>query len=60
MSFGEKQAKYVGRGTSSGFFLPLGKSNAFLGKGWGWDVLGDNCSGMASRKTHKCCTVSVR
>ena len=39
---------HVGRGTPIGYFLVLGKSSAFLGKGW--EVLGDQWSGMASRK----------
>ena len=49
----------VGRGISLGYFTPLGKSSASLGR-VGWEVLGDHWRDMASRKSHKYCTVSGR
>ena len=43
-----KWAKNVGRGTSSGYLLPLGKSSASLER-IGWEVFGEQWRGMASQ-----------
>ena len=47
----------VGRGTSLGYLPPLGKYFASLEK-VEWQVLGDQCRGMAFPKSHEYCTVS--
>ena len=49
----------MGRGTSLGYLPPLGKSSPSLGR-VGWEVLGDQWSGMTSRKPHKHCAVNGR
>ena len=55
------QTKYVGRGRCLEWLPPLEKFSASLGddKG-GWEALGDLWHGMASCKSHKCCTVRGR
>ena len=49
----------MGRGPSLGYFPPAGKSSASLGRA-GWEVLGEQWHGMASRKSPKYYTVSGR
>ena len=44
---------------SLGYLSPLGKSSASLGR-VRWEVFGDWWHDMASRKSHKYCTLSGR
>ena len=49
----QSERKYVSRDTCIGYLPPLGKSSAFLGKGWAGNEIGDQWRGMVSRKSYR-------